>query len=67
LNIFENLKLQLDLRTDLADLYIKLRAFEDAKRVLIDALKFLRDQKADIDTKSKNVQYLLMMAKVFLE
>lgn len=45
----------LDLRTDLADLYIKLRAFEDAKRVLIDALKFLKDQKADIDTKAKNV------------
>lgn len=33
----------LDLRTDLADLYIKLRAYEDAKRVLIDALKFLKD------------------------
>ena len=57
----------LDLRTDLADLYIKLRAFEDAKRVLIDALKFLKDQKPDIDTKAKNVQYLVMMAKVFLE
>ena len=35
--------------------------------MLIDALKFLRDQKPDIDTKAKNVQYLLMMAKVFLE
>jgi hypothetical protein len=43
------------LRTDLADLYIKLRAFEDSKRVLIDALKFLKDQKPDIDMKSKNV------------
>lgn len=57
----------LDLRTDLADLYIKLRAFEDAKRVLIDALKFLKDQKPDIDMKAKNVQYLIMMSKVFLE
>jgi tetratricopeptide repeat protein 21B len=57
----------LDLRTDLADLYIKLRAYEDAKRVLIDALKFLKDQKPDIDMKSKNVHYLLMMSKVFLE
>jgi tetratricopeptide repeat protein 21B len=57
----------LDLRTDLADLYIKLRAFEDAKRVLIEALKFLKDQKPDIDTKAKNVQYLIMMSKVFLE
>lgn len=35
--------LQLDLRTDLAELYIKLKAFEDAKRVLIDALKFLKN------------------------
>lgn len=33
----------LDLRTDLADLYIKLRAYDDAKRVLIEALKFLKD------------------------
>lgn len=51
----------------MADLYIKLRAYEDSKRVLIDALKFLTDQKADIDMKAKNVQYLLMMSKVFLE
>lgn len=57
----------LDLRTDLAELYIRLRAHEDAKRVLIDALKFLKDQKPDIDTKSKNVHYLLMMSRVFLE
>lgn len=57
----------LDLRTDLADLYIKLRAFEEAKRVLIDALRFLKDQKPDIDMKAKNVQYLMMMSKVFLE
>ena len=66
--LFYNLNfVQLDLRTDLADLYIKLRAYEDAKRVLIDALKFLKDQKPDIDMKAKNVQYLLMMARVFLE
>ena len=57
----------MDLRTDLADLYIKLRAFEDSKRVLIEALKFLKDQKPDIDMKAKNVQYLMMMSKVFLE
>jgi tetratricopeptide repeat protein 21B len=31
-----------DLRGDLADLYIKLKAFDEAKRVLIDALKSLR-------------------------
>jgi len=32
-----------DLRGDLADLYIKLKAFDDCKRVLIDALKSIRD------------------------
>ena len=51
----------------MADLYIKLRAYEDAKRVLIQALKFLETQKPDIDMKSKNVHYLLMMSRVFLE
>jgi hypothetical protein len=35
--------------------------------VLIDALKYLKVQKADIDMKSKNVHYLLMMSKVFLD
>ena len=34
-----------DLRTDLAELYIKLKAFDDAKRVLIEALKSLKDFK----------------------
>mmetsp|Transcript_11267 Transcript_11267/g.8276 ORF Transcript_11267/g.8276 Transcript_11267/m.8276 type:complete len:97 (+) Transcript_11267:1294-1584(+) len=57
----------LDLRTDLAELYIRLKAFEDAKRVLIEALKYLKDQKEDLEMKSKNVHYLLMMSRVFLE
>lgn len=35
--------------------------------MLIEALKFLKDQKPDIDTKAKNVSYLIMMSKVFLE
>lgn len=46
------------MRTDLAELYIKLKAYEDAKRVLLDALKYLKDQKNDIDMKAKNVHYL---------
>jgi tetratricopeptide repeat protein 21B len=57
----------LDLRNDLAELYIKLKAYEDAKIVLIDALKYLKDKREDIDIRSKHVQYLLLMAKVFLE
>lgn len=35
--------------------------------MLIDALKYLRDQKKDIEMMSRNVNYLLMMSKVFLE
>ena len=57
----------LDLRSDLAELYIKLKAYEDSKRVLIDALKYLKEKKDDIDVRSKHVSYLLLMAKVFLE
>jgi tetratricopeptide (TPR) repeat protein len=34
-----------DLRIDLSELYIKLKAFDDCKRVLIDALKSIQDQK----------------------
>jgi len=34
---------------------------------LIDALKFLRDQNRDLEMMSRNVGYLLMMSKVFLE
>lgn len=57
-----------DLRTDLAELYIKLKAYDDSKRVLIDALKSLKaDFKQDIDTKSKNVNTLILLAQVYLE
>jgi tetratricopeptide (TPR) repeat protein len=34
-----------DLRIDLAELYIKLKAFDDSRRVLIEALKTLKDFK----------------------
>ena len=40
-----------DLRTDLAELYIKLKAFDDSKRVLIEALKSLKDFKQDLLSK----------------
>mmetsp|Transcript_16607 Transcript_16607/g.28285 ORF Transcript_16607/g.28285 Transcript_16607/m.28285 type:complete len:132 (+) Transcript_16607:2220-2615(+) len=56
-----------DLRTDLAELYIKLKAFEDSKRVLVDALKSLKDAKPDLDSKQRNVNTLMLLAKVYLE
>ena len=43
----------IDLRTDLAELYLKLKVFDQSKRVLIDALK--------------NVKFLVLMAKVCLD
>ena len=58
----------LDLRTDLAELYIKLKGFEDAKRILIEALKYLKHfDPNDLEFKAKNVHYYMLMAKVFLE
>ena len=33
----------LELRADLADLYLKLRGFDAARNVLIDALKYLKN------------------------
>ena len=59
----------LDLRSDLADLYFKLKSHADAKRVLIDALKFLKglENFESLDTKSKNVSYLVLLAKVYLD
>ena len=51
-----------DLRIDLAELYIKLKAFDDSKRVLIDALKSLKDVKNDLDSKSRNVSTLILLS-----
>ena len=56
-----------DLRIDLAELYIKLKAFDDSKRVLIDALKSIKDFKQDITTKSRNVNTLILLSQVYLE
>lgn len=38
----------LDLRTDLANLYYKLKAFDHSKRVLIEALKYIKAQESSI-------------------
>ena len=58
----------LDLRTDLAELYKKLKAFEEARRVLNDALKYLKGLGGDsIENKMKNVQYLMLYASCQLE
>lgn len=37
-----------DLRTDLAELYKKLKAYDDARRVLTEALKMLKEQRDDL-------------------
>jgi tetratricopeptide (TPR) repeat protein len=57
----------IDLRTDLAELYLKLKVFDQSKRVLIDALKYLKTQENNLETKSKNVKFLVLMAKVCLD
>lgn len=58
----------LDLRTDLAELYVKLKEFDKAKEILVEAMKYLAlIEEGDVDTKPKKVHYLLLMAKIFLE
>lgn len=59
----------LDLRTDLAELYNRLKVFEEAKRVLIDALKYIKSQDSfnSLDMKIRNVKYLVLLAKVYLD
>jgi hypothetical protein len=48
-------------------LYVKLKAFDDSRRVLIEALKTLKDFKQDIDTKTRNVDTLVLLSKVYME
>jgi len=57
----------LDLRNDLAELYLKLKVFDQSKRVLIDGLKYLNSQPNDLDNKARNVSFLIQMSKVCLE
>ena len=57
----------LDLSTDLAELYFKLKAFDEAKRVIIEAMKALNQMDDPDMTNPKRVQYTLLMAKIFLE
>ena len=57
----------LDLRSDLASLYIRLKLFDHAKRVLIDGLKYLKTQENSLDVKSRNVTFLISMAKLCME
>ena len=57
----------LDLRNDLAELYLKLKVFDQSKRVLIDGLKYLNSQPNDLDNKIRNVSFLIQMSKVCLE
>jgi tetratricopeptide repeat protein 21B len=59
----------LDLRIDLAELYYKLKVHEEAKRVLIDALKYIKSQETfnSLEMKIRCVKYLLLLAKVYLD
>lgn len=57
----------LDLYADLAELYFKLKAFDEAKRVIIEAMKSLTSMDDPDMTNPKRVQYTLLMAKIFLE
>ena len=57
----------LDLRNDLAELYLKLKVFDQAKRVLIDGLKYLNSQPNDLENKTRNVSFLIQMSKVCLQ
>ena len=57
----------LDLSNDLAELYFKLKAFDEAKRVIIEAMKSLASMDDPDLTNPKRVQYTLLMAKIFLE
>ena len=59
----------LDLRVDLAELYYKLKVHEEAKRVLIDALKYIKSQDTynSLEMKIRCVKYLLLLAKVYLD
>ena len=57
----------LDLRTDLAELYKKLKAFDEARRVLNDALKYLKGMGDGMEVKVRNVKYLMLYAECQLE
>ena len=57
----------LDLYADLAELYFKLKAFDEAKRVIIEAMKSLTSMDDPDMTNPKRVQYTLLMVKIFLE
>jgi len=56
-----------DLRTDLANLYFRLKAFDQAKRVLVESLNFLATQEVSYEVKSKTVVWLVLKSKVCLE
>lgn len=56
-----------DLRIDLAELYIKLKEFQNSKRVLIQQLTMMKDRTNDLDNMTRNVNTLLMLSKVYLD
>ena len=57
----------MDLRTDLAELYKKLKAFDEARRILNDALKYLKGMGDSLEVKIRNVKYLMLYAECQLD
>ena len=51
----------------MAELYKKLKAFDEARRVLNDALKYLKGMGDGLETKIRNVKYLMLYAECQLE
>mgnify|MGYP000191251501 CR=1 FL=1 len=46
---------------------LKLKMFDKTKHVLIDGLKFIKGMEKNIEVQSKNVSFLLLLAKTYLE
>jgi len=51
----------------LAELYKKLKAFDEARRILNDALKYLKGMGDSLEVKIRNVKYLMLYAECQLD
>lgn len=51
----------------MAELYKKLKAFDEARRILNDALKYLKGMGDSLEVKIRNVKYLMLYAECQLD